>query len=500
MIEVVTRAIKEQGTKKIAKLNLVTVQRWLAVPEHSFAVIFCVFGLFFLLVIPPIQVADENNHFFRAYQVAQGQLVSKKTDVGVGGYLPSGVIDFARLANKNQIAFHQNQHFFPRSQLRELANLSSRSVQEPIEFVNTALYSPVSYLVPSLAIKLSSLVTDRVIVQFYLARLADFLLLGLSFYFAIKIIPFGKWPLVVLCLLPMTLYEAVSISADVYLLAVTALFISYWLSLYRLPNITLRQWLVLAVLALGLAFSKQSYFVFAGVVPLLLVPVCRSQALFKKRFLPIGIISLGSLSIALLWMFITRNFNPEFIRWAAANGIVGANPHTQFYVLFHEPVHFAAILLNTWLTNSGNYIWWTTFGEFGWLDAPLPLTLVLPLAVVTFLSFGIPEDRQQFKDNSAIITTVSIWILAFINFMAITAILFAFWTTPGSAVILAYQGRYFIPLLIFLIPVLAGRYVHSISRYTLLLGMIVILAGSTCVLIARYYDVASIIGISITTR
>ncbi len=63
----------------------------------------------------------------------------------------------------------------------------------------------------------------------YLARFANLLLYVLIVYSAIKLTPVHKWVFFLLALMPMTLYEAASLSADSFTIAVSFLLIALFL-------------------------------------------------------------------------------------------------------------------------------------------------------------------------------------------------------------------------------------------------------------------------------
>jgi uncharacterized membrane protein len=218
-------------------------------PERCFLTIYVICGMLFMIIIPPMQIADESSHFYRAYQVSTGGLISKITPAGVGGVLPSGIVEFTESANKNAISFHPTQRFYPRAQYPELAHLQTNSPGRPVRFVNTALYGPTNYIIPAVAIRVADITTHKVIVAFYLGRLANFVFLAVCLFIAIRLIPRGKWLLAAIGVLPMTLYEAASLSADVYILGIMALFVAYWVSIFNKRQLTNKNWGILGALA-----------------------------------------------------------------------------------------------------------------------------------------------------------------------------------------------------------------------------------------------------------
>src|SRR5580704_14704365 len=68
--------------------------RWTR-PERAFLVIAIVFGQALVVLIPPFQSADEPYHFFRAYQITEGNFVARQMDVRgfSGAYLPISLYD-----------------------------------------------------------------------------------------------------------------------------------------------------------------------------------------------------------------------------------------------------------------------------------------------------------------------------------------------------------------------------------------------------------------------
>jgi len=70
------------------KLNIDKVK-----PEIFFVIFAFFFGLLIVLITPPFQIPDEINHFYRAYQISEGQLIAVKHDNRIGGYMPKSLIE-----------------------------------------------------------------------------------------------------------------------------------------------------------------------------------------------------------------------------------------------------------------------------------------------------------------------------------------------------------------------------------------------------------------------
>lgn len=63
-------------------------------PQHIFLLLASIFGLLWVLLVPPFQSADEFAHFYRAYEISERNLVTENIDGQIGNYLPSAIRDF----------------------------------------------------------------------------------------------------------------------------------------------------------------------------------------------------------------------------------------------------------------------------------------------------------------------------------------------------------------------------------------------------------------------
>ena len=65
------------------------------IQPHIFFIYTAVFFIILInLVTPPLQAPDEFNHFYRAYQIADGQFLPNKVDKRLGGEMPNCINEF----------------------------------------------------------------------------------------------------------------------------------------------------------------------------------------------------------------------------------------------------------------------------------------------------------------------------------------------------------------------------------------------------------------------
>ena len=112
-------------------------------PEIVFTVLALTAGLCMVFVNAPFEAPDEASHFWRAYHVYEGNLISSRQGDCVGGWIPKSVAT-AHLPFENLV-----NHLDSRVDGQTL----SKSLQEPFEqekcfmhLLFTGLYSPVVYV------------------------------------------------------------------------------------------------------------------------------------------------------------------------------------------------------------------------------------------------------------------------------------------------------------------------------------------------------------------
>jgi uncharacterized membrane protein len=462
-------------------------------PENVFLALYSVFGIMFMVVIPPMQVADENAHFYRAYQVSEGVLVSEHTALGAGGVLPSGVVDFVNSADTRAVQPGVTQKFNPHQRYPALWNIRTSSSREPVAFDNTAIYAPTNYLVPALGIDAAKILTNRPVIHFYAARLANLIFLGAMVYAAIKLMPRGKWALAVIGLMPMVLYEAISVSADVYIIGLLAVFTACWYKIYSQKKSPFgSDWAALAATSLLIAFSKPSYVLFVLVLVLLVVPVWRDKRELFKRAMAVSAIGLAALLIAAGWFYSTKSLNADFVQWAASFGTM-VDPNSQTAFIKGHPFDFLAALANTLATNNGNGLVTSFLGNFGWLDTPLPEAISIVLVVVFLLALGKDQLSAKAKIYLSKYATFFMLGLGLLCVIVLAIGIYTYWNPVGGSLIFGFQGRYFIPIVIFLLPCLVGRYTHSIRMRSVLFVLAAALVSTIVVLAYRYYALPSFV-------
>jgi uncharacterized membrane protein len=409
--------------------------------EKWFLILASTLGLVFILLTPPFQVPDEPNHFYRAFQVAEGGIRSTKKDQRVGGYLPSSLKKFVE-------PYHRliaGEKFTRDTILKYSAGIRLNEKERAfIDFNNTALYSPVCYLPQAIGIWLFKPFDPPVIVLFYAARVFALAFWIALIFFAIRILPVCKWGLFLFCLLPTSLSINSSVSADCVTNAVSFLFIALMLQQYfSMTPVSTWKLIVIIFLALILPLTKSPY------APLVLLFLIIKPSKFgspKKAALVYILFFLVPVISFLLWepvmselLLTYKEYNPAYRDHVAL--VSSADFHSQLDILKNDPGFFFQMLRHS-IEQVPFYHVPGLVASFGWGDLILPAWftygayIVLLLITVTDSTTGL------------VFTWRSRIFMVFIVLITLSAVFtsqFLTWTAIGANRVNFIQGRYLTP-------------------------------------------------------
>jgi uncharacterized membrane protein len=325
------------------------------------------------------------------------------------------------------------------------------NVKVEATFPDSALYTPIVYIPQIIAIKVLSLWSAQPVYMVYLGRIFGLIAAVLLFAYAIRKMPFGKWALVAIGLLPMSVDTFASFSGDGMTIAYTALFVAM-IARFIYDKKTIDSDFdsgVLLVATMCLALSKATYAIL--LLLLLALPFASKEARKRRNMLYVGGYLLLGICLAGLWNRATR-----YITTITSDQFIV--PQQQFaYVkghawwVLHQPV--ADALLST----DANGMIVSLFGNFAWLTTPLPyLVIILEILVLVFAAGGTFAGELKTSLNLKPLKRITA-SAAILCMLAMSLALYAYWTPVGARVIDGLQGRYLLPVLIVLIPVMKTR-------------------------------------------
>ncbi|MCE7699887.1 MAG: DUF2142 domain-containing protein, partial [Methanobacterium paludis] len=248
-------------------------------PQTAFIIIGLVYGLCFLMVTPPFQVPDEPAHFYKAFYLSDGHLIPEKVDITEGFYLPQSVVNLTN--SYHDLISDPAKNKQKKGLVNNFLNMPLENDNKvTVNISNVAAYPPAPYLASAAVINIGKLFNVSPLLLMYLCRLINLLIWILLIYMAIKLTPIHKWVFLLLSLMPMTLYQAASVSADSLTIAlsflVIAMFLKFSFDKHKMI-IDLKDSVIILVLILVLALSKSGYFI------LLLLFFMIPESKFKSR-------------------------------------------------------------------------------------------------------------------------------------------------------------------------------------------------------------------------
>jgi uncharacterized membrane protein len=131
-----------------------------------------------VLLTPPLQAPDEQQHFFRAYQLSEGNIIGLVRDNQPGAELPSSLAELSDrfLGTRASVPTMENlvTHYQPlRETIRALSAPLDPQRREFVEFVGVASYSPLGYAPQIAGILLARNLGGGPLVLLYAGRLAN---------------------------------------------------------------------------------------------------------------------------------------------------------------------------------------------------------------------------------------------------------------------------------------------------------------------------------------
>lgn len=412
--------------------------------------------LFFSLAVPALQGWDEAAHFLRAYQISEGKIQSERlSDKIVGGNLPVRVIDMHDAFLTDLILSAQSnleRGVRTRGYLTYLKFFSVGDQRAGKEFVATATYSPVAYVLPATGIAIARTVHLPMVSYIYMARLFSLIGFMLLIYYAIKIAPFGKWLIFTVALLPQAITTGVTIGPDSLVTGTVCLLIALFARIYVQKEVISRKQVVLGMgFVLVLALTKQPY-ALAGLL-FLLLPFSKFGSV-KRYFLLNGVILGVSALIGLAWLYSVRSF-AELGHTIQRPGL-DIDPSAQVEVIIKNPFRYLSIFGNEVLTNDSNGTINQVTSEITWKGIRLPLWVTLAsyaaIALAAFLDLRYKTTKllTRIRIGAALIAVAIVG--------AVYTTLYIGFSLINNNQIEGINGRYFVAIIPFLALIAQNKY------------------------------------------
>ena len=457
-----------------------------------------VFGLGLVFVVPPFQAPDEPSHFFRAFQIANGDFVasklkSKKTGeyAGYGGYLPKSVMNTYHLVTKGIQIKHRPEQKIDLNRIKKAFKIPLNIDDRTVHNFTATGRSPLLHLPQAIGIKLGILFNSSPIVLFYLGRTFTFLFWLIIGFFTIRLLPFQKGTFILLLLMPMAAAQACSLSHDSVMITLAFLFAAF---VFKVSfengdkEITNKEIYYLFFLIALLSLTKYQYFL---CVIIIIIPHTKFKNIKHYSFIMLSLFLIYWL-VGNSWFYIQENFHnsqPELNIINIYNESILWKDQTFAYKAGF-PKFFLNLKMH--LLNNGGYFYLNSFiGRLGWLDTMFPpFYMCLMLFSLCFISL-INSDKRKI-DILSKLYLFTIFLLLFLGVFIKKTYFGYFINYNKSMFISAVQGRFFIPfsMLFFIIFQNKIRIFKKIGKYDnffIALSLIITIFITFKTLYYRYY-------------
>ena len=451
---------------------------WLGItrsPHIVYLVLAVIFTSAFIVIIPPMTTPDAPQHFMRAYAISVGKLVPSEQGPGIfsnsltdestynlevgfqptseGYYLPQSIVAYAMGAEYAT---------------GPLATSTGHPGEAFVYENQTEGTSPVAYLPQVLALFIGRPFTDSPTALAYLQEMMLAVIWIAGMTMTIRIAPFGKWPLLLIALLPTQIQDSFQLGADVMtslpLALMTALLIRRVSCARRTMPGTITEFTLMSGLAV---LTTQAKVVMLPVVLLLLAyPLGFTYIGYSKgTFLAslwkrlLGVVP--AIAGALLWS------------WCAQS--IGRGLHDVYVVAPDRLNLFASAPIGAfvdwlrscmqWVCNQFDYPGLICVLKSGDVRIPNTIALVALFAIAVMICThndrtlhsvtSAPENAQNsFPETAANLSRASrlainmTCIITVFGILAATLLsMYVIWTPIGAYGLLGVQSRYLLPCL-----------------------------------------------------
>ena len=411
--------------KRIAKrLKAALINRERAILPGLFIGLTMPVVLIQVFFTPPIQVADEDNHFLRATQIAQGRPFALRAEMVSGGAIDPAAVTFAHAFDA--LKFHPEVKISPATFHSALSLRWGQQPSIPTAFANTAIYPFFLYLPSSLALKLGKEADLGVMESFYFARLATGLVSLLLATAALWLCAQGQTTLFLILCFPMTLSLFASVSQDAMSIGLGALAVALW-SRYAARRAPMPPW-ARANMALALGAVTAARLPLLPLCALVILPT-RGHRL-STRDAAMAALGTLPLSLGIVGAYLAKvPFRPE----------QNVSPVGQLSWILHHPLAAVSVAIRTLWQDSGRHLS-DMVGMLGWLDTKLPLDFYPVVGCCVVLAVLV-DAAAELTDRVPRRTLLPIG-LAFLTIGSVFGALYLAWTPIGADVVDGVQARY----------------------------------------------------------
>ena len=380
-------------------------------------------GLLYLVLMTPLSIPDEQNHYQSTLLLAN--IFSLQDNRNISN---SSNFGYSNLSLQNNVSSGYLR--LAKEGIYQVKESEYTDIPHPYFISYYALYIP-----QVLGVLIARIFKMSFFGVFYLGRLTNLIFYVLCVFYAIKIVNEFKLPFFIIGLLPMSIHQAASFSYDVFINGISMIFIAY---LIRILYEKKKDIIALSITGILLAPAKYIYFPIVLLV-FLALPEHYGWKKAKGYIIASGIFIIG---IAMIILF----GHDELLKPAGQSEVLnweGQHNYTISFI-FEHPQQTVKIFQNS-LINKGEYYFFSMIGQ-----RLSGLTLFLPkwyisVFILILMASVLYSNKRSWSPKWPhrgifLFVIISVILLCMLS-------MFLLYTSNFRDVIEGVQGRYLIPLI-----------------------------------------------------
>lgn len=429
----------------------------------AFLAIVC-FGIISALIVPIVDVSDELEHLTRAEITSQGVMFPKWVSgehnldrlynhTDGGRYSQELNTDVGFETSQSHMFFLNNREKTVFETDGDTNKISNATILDGSSFEQNPFYG---YLPQALGVFIAKLFDMNVIWMLWLGRIFNLICYAGLISLAIKKSPVLKIPLLAVACIPISIYQAASVSIDSMVIGLGILTIAYFIYLCKAEpgSLKTREIAIFCALSFLLGLCKLPYLAF--VFLLLMVPRQNFESKNALSFMFMGIFIVAILGV--LWS--TYSTPALMHSWRSKLNLM--DPTMQLHYLMNHPMQILRFFKHIFTFDLG----FTLNGLFNFFGANNPYhysdhyTLITILLWI-FLAVTLLFYPNKVKFDSKV--KLGSLIVLLIVYVGICFIQLLTWSDVGL-ITLGVSARYFIPLFAFL-PIIVSYKIGRLDKF-----------------------------------
>jgi Predicted membrane protein (DUF2142) len=412
---------------------------------------------------PNFHAPDDSDHVARAYTLVHGPL-APVTPVGrsSGAMVDSGLADYVAAERPVAVLSGAPVTGAEAASFRSAGTIRWNGERRFAPLPGAMAYFPLLYAPQALALEVGRLTGASVAQSVLWARLANGLAAIALVALGLRLLPFGHMLALVVLLLPRTLLQFASNSADPILYGLSLIVTA--LALRRASGGSG----LAAAAALFVAASVRPPLAALGLAPAL--QALRSRQWLSLVLLAVAVAAAAAWTLALMAQIVDPRCG-------------GSGPLGPRLAAFATGWPW---LVGHSLADRGGYYFTSFIGHFGWGDGPNGrLSYVLPVWMYVSTMILLPVAiRNDVRTPAAIDRPMRLSLAAGAALVVLVTFLAMYVACRGaqSGVIAGVQGRYFVPALLALAPALSGLAPAARDRLQCWFPVLLALWAGACVI------------------